>query len=385
MQQHGPGIMNGDQNALSAYAQYDAPAALGVQQTRQSMDESRQMLDMAYQASARQATLFARQMDEATLARERETVDRAAAMLTQAQTAEQFKQVLQIPGATEAIEGLLGRGMATFENRDMIIAVTLGARHALEQGRPEFRAATPEEAASYGAANGQIGRDGRFYPINPPTGMTIEQTSDGGLRMVQGPGAGSSRAATAAVAAEENRQATAATVLADIDRILDLESGGGVPVTGPMGRVSSFIPGTNAHDVAALLDTISANIAFDSLSRMRAASPTGGALGAISERELALLQATSGSLQQSQSPEQFRRNLERLRQQFYEVIHGPAMAQPAPQQQPQNIPNAAIQSSYPTPSNEAIQFLRSDPTPEAIEEFNVLFGEGAAQTALRGQ
>lgn len=36
-----------------------------------------------------------------------------------------------------------------------------------------FRMATPEEAARYGAQAGQFGPDRRFYPINPPSGMTV--------------------------------------------------------------------------------------------------------------------------------------------------------------------------------------------------------------------
>lgn len=57
-------------------------------------------------------------------------------------------------------------------------------------GQPDFRQATPEEAASYGAQGGQFGPDGRFYPMNPPSGMTVESDGQGGFRMTQGPGAG---------------------------------------------------------------------------------------------------------------------------------------------------------------------------------------------------
>lgn len=52
----------------------------------------------------------------------------------------------------------------------------------------QFRMATPDEAASYGAVAGQFGPDGRFYPINPPSGMSIESDGQGGFRIVQGPG-----------------------------------------------------------------------------------------------------------------------------------------------------------------------------------------------------
>jgi hypothetical protein len=52
---------------------------------------------------------------------------------------------------------------------------------------PEFRRATPEEAAAYGATAGQFGPDGRFYPVEVPQGMTIESDGQGGFRLVQGP------------------------------------------------------------------------------------------------------------------------------------------------------------------------------------------------------
>lgn len=51
-----------------------------------------------------------------------------------------------------------------------------------------FRQASPEEAASYGAQGGQFGPDGKFYPLNPPSGMTFESDGQGGFRMTQGVG-----------------------------------------------------------------------------------------------------------------------------------------------------------------------------------------------------
>jgi hypothetical protein len=59
--------------------------------------------------------------------------------------------------------------------------------------QPEFRRATPEEAAAYGATSGQFGPDGRFYPVDVPQGMTIESDGQGGFRMVQGVGAAAAK------------------------------------------------------------------------------------------------------------------------------------------------------------------------------------------------
>ena len=63
----------------------------------------------------------------------------------------------------------------------------------MENPQPEFRRATPEEAAAYGAQGGQFGPDGRFYAVDVPQGMTIESDGAGGFRMVQGAGAGAAK------------------------------------------------------------------------------------------------------------------------------------------------------------------------------------------------
>ena len=60
-----------------------------------------------------------------------------------------------------------------------------------EKGRPSFRPATLEEAAQFNAVAGQVDdRTNRFYPANPPSGMTITSTPGGGLQLTQGPGVG---------------------------------------------------------------------------------------------------------------------------------------------------------------------------------------------------
>lgn len=78
-------------------------------------------------------------------------------------------------------------------------------------------------------------------------------------------------------------------------------------------------PGSPAANMEADLNTLGANAAFDRLQQMRESSPTGGALGAISEREIDLLTSTVAAIGQSQSPEQFKANVERLRQHYQRI------------------------------------------------------------------
>jgi hypothetical protein len=78
---------------------------------------------------------------------------------------------------------------------------------------------------------------------------------------------------------------------------------------GMAGATMDKVAGTSARDLRASLDTIRANIGFDELNSMRQSSPTGGALGNVTERELAFLQSVLSNLENSQSPDQLRKNL----------------------------------------------------------------------------
>jgi len=86
--------------------------------------------------------------------------------------------------------------------------------------------------------------------------------------------------------------------------------------TGVVGATLKQIPGTEAVDLEQNLLTIKANIGFNELTQMRKDSPTGGALGQVSDMENKALQAARGSLEQRQSPGQLRKNLESVRDSY---------------------------------------------------------------------
>lgn len=81
-----------------------------------------------------------------------------------------------------------------------------------------------------------------------------------------------------------------------------------------LGSFGARIPGTPAANFAADLKQLKAAIAFTELNAMREASKTGGALGSISEKELALLESSLGALDTVQSPENFKRNLIKIKE-----------------------------------------------------------------------
>ena len=96
------------------------------------------------------------------------------------------------------------------------------------------------------------------------------------------------------------------------DNISNLRGQVGPLTTGLGGSLINKIAGTPARDFSAQVESLKANIGFGELAEMRAASKTGGALGNISDRENALLSATLGSLDPTQSPEAFRRQLDQI-------------------------------------------------------------------------
>jgi hypothetical protein len=85
--------------------------------------------------------------------------------------------------------------------------------------------------------------------------------------------------------------------------------------TGPQTTLpgGNLLPG--AADLAAQLETITGNIGFDALQTMRENSPTGGALGNVSDNEGKRLNATLGAVSQEQTRAQFIAGLRRVKAQ----------------------------------------------------------------------
>lgn len=86
--------------------------------------------------------------------------------------------------------------------------------------------------------------------------------------------------------------------------------------TGFIGDIGSKVKGTKAYDLKNTISTIQANFSFDALEAMRAASPTGGALGQVSEVEIQLLMDSLTAINQGQSEEQVIKNLNKAKRHY---------------------------------------------------------------------
>lgn len=160
----------------------------------------------------------------------------------------------------------------------------------------------------------ELGAEVARAPRTPlPTGF--QRGNDGNLAPVPGskPAMDAEKAAAAAKVRNQSVNKRADVVIGLIDRVLPKVGGA---TTGLLGSTLSMIPGSVAADVEADLGAIKANIGFQELQEMRAASPTGGALGQVAIQELDFLQASLGNLSMRQSKEQLRDNLGRVRHHF---------------------------------------------------------------------
>lgn len=84
--------------------------------------------------------------------------------------------------------------------------------------------------------------------------------------------------------------------------------------TAGFGALLSALPASEARALQGDLDTIRANVGFEELQAMRDASPTGGALGQVSEMENRLLQSVRAAIDQYQRGENLAQNLGIIRQ-----------------------------------------------------------------------
>lgn len=82
------------------------------------------------------------------------------------------------------------------------------------------------------------------------------------------------------------------------------------------GSYAAYLPDNDARDLAGYLSTIKSNLTFDRLQQMRDNSPTGGAVGSASDKDMDLLGSTVANLDQGASKEKILDGLNRIEQHY---------------------------------------------------------------------
>lgn len=164
----------------------------------------------------------------------------------------------------------------------------------------------------------------------PPAGYRWKQ--DGSLEAIPG-GPTDIKAGAEGVKAEQRRLAAEGSAGNVLSAVSDAKSLVGLNTAG-VGSALASIPGTDARDLSAKLETVKANLGFDRLQQMRDMSPTGGALGAVAVQELNALQSTVASLDQGQSRGELTKSLNKIEKHYNNWLRAVNGQQPKAPAQP---------------------------------------------------
>ncbi|MFN7002180.1 MAG: transglycosylase SLT domain-containing protein [Roseinatronobacter sp.] len=165
------------------------------------------------------------------------------------------------------------------------------------------------------------------YVLDPETRQPVIDPATGLPTAAPVPGSAAARDLEAQEAARTGMETMTERQLGptidDIATARDLAETG-VGTTGMLSGLIQRIPGVgqDAVDMAGTIGAIGSGISLENLNQMRQNSPTGGALGNVSDKQSLLLAEAFGSLRQSMSKDQFIYNLARIENSLNDIVHG---------------------------------------------------------------
>lgn len=279
----------------------------------------------------------------------------------------QGSHITAIDPGTMQSRGQFGVNMSAAE-RDA--AARGWAGNALARQRLEF-----DMGGGADVGPGQAGMVRQFG--KPPAGYRWKQ--DGSLEAIPG-GPTDIKAGEAGAKAEQRKLAAAGAADNVLSAVKDATKLVGINTAG-VGSSLASIPGTDARDLSAKLETIKANLGFDRLQQMRDMSPTGGALGAVAVQELTALQSTVASLDQGQSRAALKKSLNKIETHYnnwLKTVNGEAPGKTG------NTGGATGSWGDKPIPQAAINDLKMRGA-KASAQFDEVFGPGAAASILGGR
>jgi hypothetical protein len=122
---------------------------------------------------------------------------------------------------------------------------------------------------------------------------------------------------------EENKIDKAIALTQDLNLLEDRMKSMAPGVAGAVGRIAAEnIPGTFQAENKEVINRVVATLTLENLQAMRSNSPTGAALGNVSDKDTGLMRDSATSLRNAQTPEQFKRELVRLKNLQHDVVYG---------------------------------------------------------------
>lgn len=221
--------------------------------------------------------------------------------------------------------------MAEINERNAMAQRYNALANAGAQPPQQFRLLSADEKQQMGlppGGNFQVGPDGKVSAVggggvnvlpNAPAGYYYQPGTDGQASLQPIPGGPVDQA--------KNKQADQAQTASDVigrtghDLIGTIDQSPG-STTGVGGVALSYLPTSQAAQVRRLDSVLSAMGSIEAVSAMRQASPTGGALGSLTEKEEALLKSKQGALDPRAGYDTYRKNALDYIHTVYRLVNG---------------------------------------------------------------
>lgn len=323
-QTQGAGILQGNQSSLNALAAIDPITALNAQGNVLQNRTAERSFEIMNAQEKRAIAEAARTMDEAQKAEAAAAIKQQVFQFISAPTPEIFDQMVTQAGKPELVgqwanrQSLgaqyvssvedafkLSQGPARPDPTDGAPAGTmwidpnnraLGVKPLPGVNNTEWRDATPEEAAKYGAVAGQINiKTNKFEPITPPKNTTIEMLPNGGVIYRDGAGGGKG---------EGFQPSDPALMIGSIDAILNDPA---LPYATGWLEWTQNIPGTAGKRFGTRANQLKGQAFLQAFESLKGA-------GQITETEGQKATEAIGRLDTAQAPEDYAQALRELRE-----------------------------------------------------------------------
>ena len=287
----------------------------------------------------------------------------------------------QIPKPADALKNMTDAAKLVYD--------TGTGQDILEQAREQYRMATGKQAPSAQQMVAAI----QAPQVSQATGEPIApKTERKTVAMVDSPSLPLKERQQLLLVKPQEQAATTSisTRMRDINDLVDgvLSNQKGLKAaTGFGGQAFSMVGGTEAVNARRDLESIKSLISLAEISKMRAESKTGGAVGNMTEKEWPRFEVISGSLEQDQTFEKVVSNLRKLKGltketqesmlRKYDSVYGGADEIRSIVSQPRPVDLTGIPPR-------ALQMLQSDPSPRMKQFFDQKYGKGAADQVLKG-
>ena len=287
----------------------------------------------------------------------------------------------QIPKPSDALKNVLDAAKLDYE--------TGNAGEYLENAREQYRLATGKQAPT----GQQIAAAIQAPQVSQATGQPLAPKTDKQtVAMVDSPSLPlKDRQQLLLVKPQEQAATTSISarmrdINETVDRLLSNEKGLKA-ATGFAGQAFSTIGGTEAANARRDLETVRSLISVSEISKMRAESKTGGAVGNMTQAEWPRFEVISGSLEQDQTFDKVAKNLRNLKGltketqdsmiRKYDSIYGGADEIRTIVNKPRPVDLTGVPSR-------SVQMLQANPTDQMKKFFDQKYGKGAADQALQG-